>query len=197
MAVRIELSRHAVMDCHSFKANHLAFTDGALTDGELVAMQRHAIECSVCSAHDATVRRALLVFRNMPAIEPSADFSTRLGARLLAERAQGNRREVPRTFSRGPSDGPGVRTFATVAVGVMAVGYLAVAAFGRPAGTPRDLVLPPVVASLPEAGPATMANSAVVTSASAGLSMWSAALLAEQAPAHFATSEFQLTSLTR
>jgi anti-sigma factor RsiW len=189
------------MDCHSFKANHLAFTDGALTDGELVAMQRHSIECSACSAHDAAVRRALLVFRNLPSITPSADFSSRLGARLLAERAQGTRRDTPKTLSRGSGHGPGVGTFASMAVGVMAASYLAVAAFGRPASVTRDLardlVLPPVVASLPEPGAATMANSAVVTSASAGLSFWSAALVAEQAPAHFATNEFRLTSLTR
>jgi len=186
------------MDCKSFKSNHAAFTDGILSDGDLVAMQRHAAECAACASHDAAVRRALLVFRNLPSIEPSADFSNRLGERLRAERLRGAQID-PR---RAPMRGPGIGTFASMAAGVMAVGYIAVAAFGA-SGKPQDIVLPPVIASIPEtpapsiAAAPSMANGAVVASAAAGMALWSAALVAEQAPAHFAANEFRLASWTR
>jgi anti-sigma factor RsiW len=192
VSLRTDLSSLAAMDCKSFKSNHAAFTDGFLAEAELVAMQRHASECVACSSHDAAVRRALLVFRNLPSIEPSAEFSSRLGARLRAERLKGAQVDL----RRAPMHGPGVGTFTSMAAGVMAVGYLAVAAFGTAAG-PRDLVMPPVIASVPEAAAPTMANGLVVASASAGMALWSAALVAEQAPAHFATNEFRLASWSR
>jgi anti-sigma factor RsiW len=192
VSLRTDLSSLAAMDCKSFRSNHAAFTDGFLPDADLVAMQRHASECDACSSHDAAVRRALLVFRNLPAIEPSAEFSDRLGRRLRAERLNGARADL-----RGaPMHGPGVTTFASMAAGVMAVGYLAVAAFGASAA-PHDLVMPPVVASVPESPAPTMANGLVVASASAGMALWSAALVAEQAPVHFATNEFRLASWSR
>jgi predicted component of type VI protein secretion system len=186
------------MDCKAFKSNHAAFSDGFLGEADLVSMQRHAAECSACSSHDAAVRRALMVFRNLPSIEPSAEFSSRLGERLRAERLRG-----PSAGRPSAPQGPGVGTFASMAAGMMAVGYLAVAAFG--ASTPQDLVLPPVVASRPAPTPSApstastspMANSAVVASAAAGMALWSAALVAEQAPAHFAANEFRLASWSR
>ena len=180
------------MDCKAFRSNHAAFTDGFVPDGELVAMQRHAAGCAACSAHDAAVRRALLVFRNLPSIEPSTEFSARLGERLRSERLRG----AFAVTHRAPMHGPGMGTFASMAAGVMAVGYLAVAAFGSGA-RPQDLAMPPVVASLPEPAAPAMANGVVVASAPAGMALWSAALVAEQAPAHFAANEFRLASWAR
>ena len=59
-------------------------------------MQRHLTECEQCAAHDAKVRRALLVFRNLPAVEPSPDFYARLSARIESERSTVHRaRRLP------------------------------------------------------------------------------------------------------
>ena len=52
--------------------------------GEQVS--RHASECAGCARFDALARRALLAARNAPQIEVSADFSSRLAARIAEER---------------------------------------------------------------------------------------------------------------
>src|SRR4051812_40951581 len=70
------------MDCREFCDQHLAFVDDTLAGIELVRMQRHIAECESCAKQDAKIRRALLLFRNLPSIEPSADFTKRLEARL-------------------------------------------------------------------------------------------------------------------
>ena len=70
------------MDCREFHKKHCAFIDDTLSGIELVGVQRHIAECEDCAKHDAIVRRSLLVFRNLPRIEPSADFSERLNVRL-------------------------------------------------------------------------------------------------------------------
>jgi len=95
------------MDCRTFRENHAQFVDGLVADAELVTMQRHVAECGECAAHDATIRRALLLFRNMPRIEPSPEFATRLEARLRAERKE--QRARAQTAGYG---GHGARTFA-------------------------------------------------------------------------------------
>src|SRR6476646_9309029 len=70
------------MDCREFSDKHVAFVDDTLAGIELVRMQCHIAECGCCAKQDAKIRRALLLFRNLPSIEPSADFSTRLEARI-------------------------------------------------------------------------------------------------------------------
>jgi len=108
-------------------------------DEELVAMQRHVAECAACAGHDATIRRALLLFRNMAPIEPSAEFADRLQARLRAER----RRQRDRALRAGYG-GPGFGTFTALAAGAIAAGFVVISAFeGRP--TPPALALSPLV----------------------------------------------------
>jgi hypothetical protein len=63
--------------------------------------------------------------------------------------------------------------------------------------TQPQLILAPVVATIPEPAPSPLANPALVASVSTGMPVWPVALLAEQAPMHFANSEFQLTSFNR
>src|SRR4029079_12401710 len=72
------------MDCREFHDKHLAFVDDTLAGVELVGMQMHLTECESCSRHDATIRRSLMLFRILPAIEPSRDFSVRLEEKLKA-----------------------------------------------------------------------------------------------------------------
>jgi hypothetical protein len=194
------------MDCGSFRDNHAAFIDNALDAVDLASMRAHRAECAACAEHDATIRRALLLFRNMPTIEPSADFSRRLNARLRAT-------ERSLAWSHAGMRGPSWTSFAWAASGVLAAGYILVATFGGPIGAgvspvrSAELALAPVVvtAHVPPAhvdsapvGPlraSPMASPAIVASVSMGMPVWPAALLAAQAPMHFAATEFQVVSL--
>ena len=191
------------MDCGSFRDNHAAFIDNALDEVELAAMRTHRAECAGCAEHDATIRRALLLFRNMPMIEPSPDFGRRLNARLRAT-------ERSLAWSHAGMRGPSWTSFAWAASGVLAAGYILVATFGGAASIRQnELALAPVVvqANVPSAridsapvGPlrgSPMASPTLVASVSMGMPVWPAALLAAQAPMHFAATEFSLVSLRR
>jgi hypothetical protein len=177
------------MDCREFCDQHVAFVDDTLAGIELVRMQRHLVECESCAKHDAKIRRALLLFRNLPSIEPSIDFSERLEARLRS--AQNNDLFVAaqRNLRRSA-------IAATVASAVM-LGYIGTMLFQSDA--PRDLMMPPVVASIPEPEltPITTSTPAIFASVSAGLTIWPAALFAEQVPVRFAHSSLELANYTR
>lgn len=179
------------MDCREFCEQHLAFVDDTLAGIELVRMQGHIAECEICAKHDAKIRRALLLFRNLPSIEPSADFSAKLAARLkTAQKSEDLMAATQRNFKRGA-------IAATFASAIM-LGYIASTLY-KTESTPPDLVMPPVVASAPEPelAPITTSTPAIVASVSAGLSIWPAALFAEQAPARFAHSELELVNYHR
>jgi hypothetical protein len=191
------------MDCGRFRDNHAAFIDNALDEVKLSAMRTHRAECAHCAQHDATIRRALLLFRNLPMIEPSPEFGRRLNARLRAT-------ERSLAWSHAGTRGPSWTSFAWAASGVLAAGYILVATLGGAAAVrERELALAPVIVTAPmpsatidsaPVGPmrtSPMASPAIVASVSMGMPVWPAALLAAQAPMHFAATEFQLVSLRR
>jgi hypothetical protein len=168
------------MDCRDFLEQHLSFVDDTLPGVELVRMQMHLGECEHCGRHDATIRRSLMLFRNLPRIEPSPDFSKRLEMKLreakLADAAAASSNRS-RKFAAG----------VTLTSAVM-LGYIGISL--RQVDSPQDIVLPPVVAiatisDSPSAGPAPEMIAAV----SAGLPIWTAAVFAEQTSAHFASIE--------
>ncbi len=152
-------------------------------------MQRHIAECPSCAKRDAKIRRALLLFRNLPSIQPSVDFSERLEARLRSSQQNDLFVATQRNLRRSA-------IAATVASAVM-LGYIGTTLFHS--DTPHDLVMPPVVANIPEPEltPITTSTPAIVASVSAGLSIWPAALLAEQVPVRFAHSSLELANYTR
>ena len=178
------------MDCREFSDKHVAFVDDTLAGIELVRMQRHIAECECCAKQDAKIRRALLLFRNLPSIEPSADFSERLQARL---RREAKCEHLLETTQRNLRRGAVAATLASAAM----LGYIATTLYHSQ--TPRDIVMPPVVATLPEPDfiPIATSSPAIVTSVSAGLSIWPAAMFAEQAPVRFAHSKLELANYTR
>jgi hypothetical protein len=153
-------------------------------------MQRHLAECECCAKHDAKIRRALLLFRNLPSIEPSADFSRRLEARLRECDDDHLLAATQRNLRRGA-------IAATLASAAM-LGYIGTTLYHH-MDPPRDLMMPPVVATIPEAelSPITTSTPAIVASVTAGLTIWPAALFAEQAPVRFAHSRLELTNYTR
>lgn len=171
------------MDCKHFRDNHFAFVDDTLPGIELVGMQLHLNECSGCSAHDAKVRRSLMLFRSLPSIQPSPGFSSRLEEKLRASRI---------ADAAAAESGRSRRLAATLVITSAAMlGYIGVSL--RHVDTPRDIVFPPVVAFAPASEPveSDMSGSGpeMLAAASAGLPLWTAALLAEQSPVHFASLE--------
>lgn len=174
------------MDCRAFQKQHVAFIDDTLSAVDMVAMHQHLAECPSCARHDATERRALLLFRNLPRLEPSAAFRSRLDDRLREARM--NVRPMPTKGSHVP-----VAIAATIAI----VAGAWMTSFVTRTLTEQQLALAPVVATIPEPPASPLANPALVASVSAGMPVWPVALLAEQAPVHFANSEFQLTSFNR
>ena len=178
------------MDCREFSEKHLAFVDDTLAGIELVRMQCHTAECESCARQDAKVRRALLLFRNLPAIEPSAGFSDRLEARLHKAQDDDLLAAVTRTnLKRGAV----AATIASVAM----LAYIGSTLYKT--DMPRDLMMAPVVATATESEFTPLATStpAIVASAPAGLSIWPVALFAEEAPVRFANSRFELANSTR
>src|SRR6476646_2100837 len=166
------------MDCREFGDKHVAFVDDTLAGIELVRMQRHVAECESCAKQDAKVRRALLLFRNLTPIEPSAQFSERLEARI---RRESECDDLLATTQRNLRRGA---IAATLASAIM-LGYIGTTLYRS--DTPHDLVMAPVVATIPEPEltPITTSTPAIVASVSAGLTIWPAALFAEQVPVRF------------
>jgi predicted anti-sigma-YlaC factor YlaD len=208
------------MDCKTFRDNHASFIDGLPGDEELVAMQCHVAECSECAGHDATVRRALLLFRNMPSIEPSPEFADRLQARLRTER----RRQRDRA-QRAGYGAPRVGTFAALAAGALAAGFIVVSALDSRIVPPALALSPLVVATAPPvertrtivasgAAPVLVSDSepdmgadpgawspltdpAFAAAASSGLPVWPAAVLAAHPPTPLGAPQLKLTNLER
>lgn len=167
------------MRCSEFRDLHCAFIDDTLAGVELVRMQRHIAECPPCAAHDARVRRSLMVLRSLPPIEPSPDFGARLDRRL---------REC-----QGETPCPAV-SFRTVA----SIGLVASAAMlmymgeslrmATPQERAQDIVLPPVIAMATPPAPVdepavdSSSNTAgvIVASVGAGVPVWPVAALIEQ-----------------
>lgn len=192
------------MDCRHFRNQHLAFLDDSLPDVELIAMQRHLSECEACARHDTAVRRGLLLFRNMPPIEPSAKFAARLAARLEQARREVELQRRAAASFVGHRGAPGLGGFAAAAAGVVIAGYLATAAIDR-MSPPETLALAPVVATQPEPRELEFVSlspplptraevsPAVVASVATGMPLWPTVMMTSAAGA----GGVRLTSLTR
>ena len=175
------------MDCRTFRDNHLAFLDDALAPAELAAMRDHVAECHGCATHDTAVRRGLLLVRNLPSIEPSADFRARLNARLDEACARDAMRRAAEHLQRAP----GIGLFAATAAGLLAASLLLTAVVSRPV---RDITMPPVVANHPEPQVTVSVHAAQIATIPAAVPVWPTALLVEQAHAQFAETQFQFAS---
>ncbi len=76
------------MNCRTFRKSHVDFVDGLLGDKRSAKMYEHLDACGQCGRLDTAVRRGLLVARNLPQIQPSPDFMSRLHTRLRAPEAR-------------------------------------------------------------------------------------------------------------
>lgn len=168
------------MNCLEFRNQYLAYVDRTLPPAAQSAAEGHLDACSICARHDLAMRRGLLMLRNLPSVEPSADFFARLTDSLHRLERADERASRYR--------GPGVGSFSAAAAGVVGVGFLAAMVFNWTAQA-RNLALAPVVARAPAVTPFPVSNSTFVASASAGLPIWPAAMLVDQAPVRFASEE--------
>jgi hypothetical protein len=168
------------MDCRTFRKHHLEFVDDTLSALDTVGMRRHLDECELCARHDTAVRRSLLVVRNLPRIEPSADFGARLDARLR-QIGPIDYRAIPRARSRSLGLGALIATAASIAT----FGYLSVAAMELD-GSASQVALAPILASRPEPVAPPIADPAIVASASMTMPVWPTVYMADQAQMHFA-----------
>ncbi len=82
--------------CERFLAGYSAFRDDALPWEERVEFEVHLDECASCARYDRVLRRGTEVYRDLPELEVSDDFSARLQHRIFTEdletaRARGGR----------------------------------------------------------------------------------------------------------
>src|SRR5262249_25048879 len=91
-----------------------------LTAVDMDAMRAHLGRCTNCAHQDTSVRRSLLLVRNLPVIEPSPDFMVRLNARLAEI---GTEPVYAKATTRVFFSAPAMGTFAAVAasIGVIVV----------------------------------------------------------------------------
>ena len=172
------------MHCREFRRKHDAYIDDTLSGVEIEAMNTHRRLCEPCGQLDTRVRRALLLARNLPSIQPSPAFSKRLHERLDQERAA---QQLVRNAPASPVAGLSMGTYSIVAAGLI----LAAGVAGLATRTPeQDVVrLTPVVATRPEAVPSSLSAPTMVAAMPAGMPLWPAVYVAQEAPWHFASDE--------
>jgi hypothetical protein len=179
------------MDCRSFRRNHLPYLDDTLPGVEMAEMLEHIQGCVRCARHDAAVRRSLLLLRNIPAIQPSSDFTERLQRRLSHEAARAHRTDIA---FRGPS----LAVFAGAAASVVTLGATVLMLFGAEPAQSMDLPRLPAVVAYPGAEPDAPSESismpAFVASMSTGMPVWPALLLADEGSVRFANAELESAS---
>lgn len=172
------------MDCRTFREKHVGFVDDTLAAIDMDAMRRHARQCPACAKHDTSIRRSLLIVRNVPTIEPSPDFMARLNERL---RELGPLEASPRLHR------PSLGAFSALAAGIALAAYVALEAMHM--STPAPIRMAPVVATAPEVVPPAITSPAFMASASTGMAIWPTLMTLEQGPMHQATLEAEQTSL--
>jgi hypothetical protein len=180
-----------LMDCREFRNKHVTFVDDLLPAVEMDAMQRHLTACSRCSRHNTAIRRSLLLVHNLPPIEPSPEFMSKLNARL-EQMSSTSRVDLvaPRPYLSS------VGAFAALAAGILAVAYMAVETthYYAPSVDPRVV---PVATTATELVPSSVGNGAFVASVPTGIPVWPAVLMVGEAPMHFATMDFHESNATR
>ncbi|MCO4098487.1 MAG: hypothetical protein HEQ38_03610 [Gemmatimonas sp.] len=196
------------MDCKHFRKHHLAYLDDTLPGDLMAQAQHHVFSCDCCAAHDTLVRRSLMVARSLNVIEPSAEFQSRLRARLAecreeraAMTASGVRPHIAMADDFAPRVVPMARSVsprparALVAVAASAVlGVIAFRAFHNEAVP--TLAMQPVIASRPAAvSSAPYLTPMLQQAMSTGNPVWSAAMVVEDAPVGFVNAEYRFAEL--
>jgi hypothetical protein len=170
---------------------------------QMAEAQRHVLVCDGCAAHDALVRRSLMVVHSMaptmPNLEPSAEFQSKLRARLAECRAErtaavagtlGDTVMPPVAHNRFVSPSRTMLAMAASAV----IGALAFQAFRSE--TAPTLAMQPVMA-MPPAPVAEVPyiNPALVQAMATGNPVWPATMIVEEAPVGFVNAQYRFAEL--
>ena len=163
------------MNCRKFKSKHVGFVDDVLSAADMADMRQHVRLCARCSTLDVRIRRSLLVVRNLPRIEPSADFYDRLTERL---------RMAPPPSSRNRSRSRAAAVLAVSAALAAAV-YFAMAV-----GVHRGATLPPTPAMAVRPSPTEpISEATLVAAVPAGVPVWPAMFMVGELPMHLVNVE--------
>ena len=175
------------MTCREFRARHLDYSDRTLSTARHAAAQAHLDACAACARFDTIVRRGLLLVHNLPPVPSTPDFHPRLTARLARARS------AAPTLERARRPRP-LAIVAAASLAFAAGLLIAVGPRGRQMTSLPALTLAPVVAVAsrpPERSPERlpMMRPDVMAGASAGIPLWSAAALIDEAPVRFVSAQ--------
>jgi anti-sigma factor RsiW len=165
------------MHCRQFRQSHNDFVDGQLSDQRISEMYEHLQGCERCSRFDTAIRRGLLVARNLPTIQPSGTFRSRLDARL--------REPI------GPAQGPQYTRLVTRAGAALAIVVVLALAGDANRFSPRA----PAPASHTTRVAGTSASGSVpaqfLASFVSGIPVWPGVALADRVASHLAQVELR------
>jgi hypothetical protein len=191
------------MDCTHFRKQHLSYLDDTMPGDQMAEAQRHVLVCDGCAAHDALVRRSLMVVHSMaptmPSLEPSAEFQSKLRARLAECRAE---RTAAAAGTLGDTVMPPVahnrfvspsRTMLAMAASAV-IGALAFQAFRSE--TAPTLAMQPVMAMPPvPVAEVPYINPALMQAMATGNPVWPATMIVEEAPVGFVNAQYRFAEL--
>jgi hypothetical protein len=168
------------MDCKEFLERHAPFVDLMCSVQDEREMREHLQQCEGCTRHDTRIRRSLMLVRSLPTIQPSPEFRAKLDARLREERLAGVAIVAPRRRRS-------VALVAAAAAGIAFAGYVANDLVQ--ASRAADVVMPPVVATLPQNDSFVTVAPAMVATVPTAMSVWPAIMLASQAQVQLVAAE--------
>lgn len=79
------------MSCEKMESRILSYLDGRLKEGERLDVEKHLAECAACRVRVNEFRAVSGLLDELPAIEPSGAFDTRVRALVAAEPVKRNR----------------------------------------------------------------------------------------------------------
>lgn len=74
------------MTCKQVQSKLSSYIDREMPGGEMLNMRAHIMHCPLCFAEEEELRKLKHVLCSCPSVEPSADFESRLLARIGEER---------------------------------------------------------------------------------------------------------------
>jgi hypothetical protein len=166
------------MNCREFKSLHVGYIDDVLPAADMAEMRRHIGVCVPCGNLDVRIRRSLLVMRNLPQIEPSADFFVRLNLALQQAPAPAPARQPVAIAT----------TFLLATTAIAAAVYFAMAIGVNRTG-PQRLAAPTAVAASTPAPASLINDAALVAAVPAGVPVWPAMFMVGELPMQMANAE--------
>ena len=76
------------MSCSRLEKRIIGYVDGRLKEGERLEMEKHLSTCAACRLRVNEFRAVNVLLDELPIIEPSAAFDSRMRARVAAEPAK-------------------------------------------------------------------------------------------------------------